>query len=146
MKKDFWFNFDDLNILGGFKNKIHIKGKWNEYDETKMPKLEVGVSYMGSDFPEVIEGECILSIDRKMFKKMLDAWLDEKIDYCDRWNHYCGVFGNIECEVEKDYDTYIIEYKEVEDNGKNEGIEEIKKEMTVYNVKFFDKVIDMEHG
>ena len=136
---------DDLTILGGFKDKIHVKGNWTEYDETKIPKLEVGVSYLGSDFPKTINGECILSINRKMFKKMLDAWLDEKIDYCDRWNHYCGVGGDIYCKVEEAYNTFINEYLEVEDNGENDGIKEIKKDIIVYDVKSFDE-IDMEHG
>jgi hypothetical protein len=147
MTTNYFFNFDDLKILGGYKNRVHILGIRDTYDETKMPKLEIGVSYKGSDFPDHFPEDCILSIDRKLFKKMLDKWLDEKLDYCDRWNHYCGVGGYIYCEnVEKAYDTYIYEYINVEDNEINDGLEEVKKNMVVYNVNSFDELIDMEHG
>lgn len=146
MKTDYWFNFDDLKILGGFKNRVHILGYRDEYDESLEPKLEVGVSYLGSDFPDHNPEECILSIDRKLFKKMLDKWLDKKLDYCDSWNHYCGVGGYIYCNAEKGYDTFINEYIEVEDNNINDGLEVRKKDIIVYNVKSFDELIDMEHG
>lgn len=146
MKTDYWFNFDEFKILGGFENRVHILGYRDEYDESLEPKLEVGVSYLGSDFHDHDPIECILSIDRKLFKKMLDKWLDEKLDCCDSWNHYCGVGGNIYCEVEKGYDTFINEYIEVEDNNINDGLEERKKNIIIYNVKSFDELIDMEHG
>jgi len=146
MTTTYSFDFQNLNILGGFKNRVHILGVMDTYDETKIPKMEVGVSYLGSDSPESIIEKCILSIDRKLFKKMLDKWLDEKLAYCDSWNHYCGVMGLIYCEVEKSYDTFIYEYIEVEDNDKNDGLEQRKKDITVYNVKSFDELIDMEHG
>ena len=112
-----------------------------------MPELEVGISYNMGDFPESETEECILSIDKKLFHKMLDKWLEEKLDYCDRWNHYCGVGGFIYCEkVKKEYDTHIYEYINVEDDGKNDGLKEVKKNMIVYTVDSFNKLIDMEHG
>ena len=142
MTTNYFFNFDDLKILGGYKNRVHILGIRDTYDETKMPKLEIGVSYKGSDFPDHFPEDCILSIDRKLFKKMLDKWLDEKLDYCDRWNHYCGVGGHIYCKkVTKSYDTVLYDYEE-----KNGDVKEIKKNIIVYNVESFDKLIDMEHG
>jgi hypothetical protein len=143
MKTDYWFSFDDLNILGGYKDRVHILGQMDIYDESLEPELEVGVSYKMSEFPNHYPINCILSIDRKLFKKMLDKWLDEKLDYCNRYNHYCGVFGFIYCEVEKAYDTYLIDYVETEDK---ECLKEIKKDIIVYNVKSFDELIDMEHG
>ena len=45
------FGFDNLDIIGGFKNKVHVVGLKTTYDETLYPKMEVGVSYKGSDFP-----------------------------------------------------------------------------------------------
>ena len=146
MKIDYWFSFDELKILGGYKNKVHILGQRDEYDESLEPELKVGVTYLGSDFPDHFPIDCILSIDRKLFKKMLDKWLDEKLDYCDNWKHYCGVGGFIYCKAEKSYDTYINEYIEIEDNDINDGLEERKKDITVYNVSSFDELIDMEHG
>jgi hypothetical protein len=146
MRVDYWFNFDELKILGGFKNRVHVLGYRDEYDENLEPKLEVGVSYKGSDFPDHDPIECILSIDRKLFKKMLDKWLDEKLDYCNSNGYYCGVGGYIYCDAEKDYDTYINEYIEVEDNPINDGLKVVKKNIIVYNVKSFDELIDMEHG
>jgi hypothetical protein len=140
MKIDYWFSFDELKILGGYKDKVHVLGQKDEYDETKEPKLEVGVSYLGSDFPDHFPEDCILSIDRKLFKKMLDKWLDEKLDYCDQWNHYCGVGGNIYCEkVTKAYDTIIYDYISNEND-------KIEKNIVVYNVNSFNRLIDMEHG
>lgn len=143
MTTNYFFNFDDLKILGGYKNRVHILGTKDTYDETKMPKLEIGVSYKGSDFPESEIETCILSIDRKLFQKMLNKWLDEKLDYCDRWNHYCGVGGYIYCKkVTKAYDTIIYDYI---DSNNNET-EQTEKNIIVYNVESFDELIDMEHG
>lgn len=147
MTTKYFFDFDNLKILGGFKNRVHILSVKETYDETLMPKMEVGVSYSMSDFPEPETEECILSIDRELFHKMLDKWLDEKLNYCDYNNYYCGVGGYIYSEnVEKAYDTYIYDYINVEDNEVNDGLKEIKKDMVVYNVHSFDEIIDMEHG
>lgn len=140
MVKEYFFDFDNLHILGGYKDKVHVQGLSYEWDETKEPKLEVGVTYLGSDFPDIIEEDIILSIDRKMFKEMLDKWLDEKIDYCDSWNEYCGVGGYIKCKVEKAYNTWINIYSD------NLDEKPTKKDFTVYNVVSFDEYIDMEHG
>jgi hypothetical protein len=143
MTTKYFFDFNDLKILGGFKNKVHVLGVKDTYDETLMPKLEVGVSYNSNDFPESEIEECILSIDRKLFHKMLDKWLDEKLDYCDRYNHYCGVFGAIFCEkVTKLYNTEIYDYITDENNN----IQQVIKPVIVYEVLSFDKIIDMEHG
>jgi hypothetical protein len=147
MVTNYFFDFNNLKILGGFKNKVHVLGIKDTYDETSIPKIEVGVSYSSKDFPENEIEECILSIDRKLFHKMLGKWLDNKLDYCDRWNHYCGVGGLIYCEnVKKEYDTYIYDYIDVEDSKINDGLKEVKKDMVVYTVNSFDELIDMEHG
>jgi hypothetical protein len=140
MVKKYFFDYDNLHILGGYKDKVHVQGLSHEWDETKEPKLEVGIIYKGSDFPEIIEEDVILSIDRDMFKNMLDKWLDEKIDYCDRYNHYCGVGGFIYCSCEKSYETWLNIYHD------NPDKQPTKKDITVYNVLSFDELIDMEHG
>lgn len=140
MVKKYFFDYDDLHILGGYKDKVHVKGLSQEWDETKEPKWEVGVVYHSSDFPEVNEEEVILAIDRNMFKDMLDKWLDKKIQYCDSWNEYCGSGGYIYCEVNKAYDTWINEYSEDLDE------KPVRKDITVYDVMSFEEYIDMEHG
>jgi hypothetical protein len=140
MVKKYFFDYDNLHILGGYKDKVHVKGLSQEWDETKEPKLEVGVAYNMSDFPEVTDEDIILSIDRNMFKDMLDKWLDEKINYCNHWNEYCGSGGYIYCETEKAYETWVNEYSNNPDENP------VRKDYVVYNVISFDELIDMEHG
>ena len=123
------FDFDDIKILGGFKNNVHVLGYRDTYDETDPTHSSLE------------RKECIFSIDRKMFQKMLNRWLDEKLDYCDRYNHYCGVDGFINCKkVTKAYDTVIY------DNGGDWRKDLVEKKLVVYNVGGFDKYVDMEHG
>jgi hypothetical protein len=120
------FDFADVKILGGYKNNVHVLGYRDTYDETDPTHSSLE------------RKECILSIDRKMFQKMLNKWLDEKLDYCDRYDHYCGVFGYIMCKkITHSHNTVIYDYVE----GLN-----IEKKLVVYNVGAFDKYIDMEHG
>ena len=144
LTSQYFFSFDDLKILGGFGDNVHIQGIKSTYDKTSTMKMEVGVSYKFSDLPSSSEEDCILSINRKLFQKMMDKWLDSKLDYCDRWEHYCGVGGEIYCEkVKKEYDTHIYEYNI---NEIDDGVKETKRNMVVYTVDSFNEVIDMEHG
>ena len=127
MIKNYSFDFDGLNILGGYKDRVHVQGILMEYDED-------------DDTIDTIWEDIILSINRNMFKYMLDKWLDEKINYCERWNGYCGVLGRINCDVEKDYETWLNIYPDDPDE------QPTKKDITVYKVLSFDEYIDMEHG
>ena len=108
------FGFDNLDIIGGFKNKVHVVGLKMTYNED-------------DDYGEAGFEDCILSIDRKVFHKMLDAWLDDKLSICDYHQHYCGVMGSVRCEV-----------KQIDDITKNDFI--------VYEVLSWDEDMDMEHG
>lgn len=112
----YFFSFDSIKILGGFKNNVHVEATEITGDE-----------------------ECILSIERSMFMDMVKQWLDIKIDYCDRFKHYCGV-GDILCSAEELYNTTVYEYEEDEDD--NIIVNKIEKK--VYQATNFE--IDMEHG
>jgi hypothetical protein len=117
----YFFSFDEPHIYGGYKNNVHVQG-------VKITEGEKST-----------EEDCILSIDRVMYTKMLNEWLDTKINFCDRWGHYCGV-GNVLCSAEELYDTVVYEYEEDEDDELI--VTEIER--TVYQVTSFE--IDMEHG
>lgn len=105
----------------------------------------VGVSYKDSDFPKHIDENCILSIDRKLFQKMQNKWLDEKIDYCERWNHYCGVGGIVYLEEEdvKELDTWELNDYELDENG--ESVETTHK-ASLLEVSSWNGHVDIEHG
>jgi hypothetical protein len=115
----YYFSFDSLHIYGGYKNNVHVSAvriidEENQKDE-----------------------DCILSIKRSMFMNIFNEWLDKKIDYCDRFGHYCGV-SNVLCSAERLYDTTLYDYGEDEDDEITEN------KTTVYQVITFE--IDMEHG
>jgi len=100
------YSFDDLDILGVYGKDVYLRGKIN------------------------FEHDCVIQISTQLFKKSLDYWINDKKDYCERYDHFCGMMGSIR----------PLEYEEM---GKME-IEEV--ELTVYKFNSIEEFTDMEHG
>ncbi len=81
----------------------------------------------------------VLRIKRSDFNKMIKLWIDAKAEYCKRYGHFCGVFGNFFIKVAKDYGKINL-LIDVEDETP------IYKEVPVLSVLSFDNHCDMEHG
>jgi hypothetical protein len=81
----------------------------------------------------------VLKIKRSDFNKMIKLWIDAKADYCKRYDHFCGVFGNFFIRVTKDCGKINL-LIDVEDETP------IYKEVSVLLVLSFDDHCDMEHG
>ena len=81
----------------------------------------------------------VLKIKRSDFNKMIKLWIDAKADYCKRYDHFCGVFGNFFIRVTKDCGKINL-LIDVEDETP------IYKEVPVLLVLSFDDHCDMEHG
>lgn len=77
----------------------------------------------------------MLAIERKLFHKMLDVWLDDKKDYCERWNHFCGEMGIIRSSDYKKLDTTNL-------LNENNTFDIVNK----FEILSFDSNTDMEHG
>jgi len=90
----------------------------------------------------------VLIVKRREYLRILNLYLDSKKDFCKRYDHFCGVFGELQV---LEYETYregfkMNEFNEVEDNGENDGIEFKEVEYPLYKVIKFDDHVDMEHG
>jgi hypothetical protein len=81
----------------------------------------------------------VLKIKRSDFNKMIKLWIDTKADYCKRYGHFCGVFGNFFIKMTKDYGKINLLIN-VEDETP------IYKEVPLLLVLSFDDYCDMEHG
>ena len=100
------YSFDCLEILGVVGEDVFLRG---------IP-----------DF----EQDCVVQISRQLFKESLDYFLNDKKDYCERYDHFCGVMGSIRS-------------LDCEKMGK---IEVEGKLLKVYKVNAIDSDTDMEHG
>lgn len=100
------YSFDCVDILGVLGGDVFLRGT--------------------PDF----EHDCVVQISRELFKESLDYYLNDKKDYCERYNHFCGVMGSIRS-------------LDCERMGK---IEVDGKLLRVYKVNAIDPDTDMEHG
>lgn len=92
----------------------------------------LGSARVDEDDPayEEDDDEVVISIPVSTFIANLEAWLDAKQDYCERYgDHFCGENGYIYCETftEKSIDHISAKYH------------------TAYQAEVWDEP-DMEHG
>lgn len=81
----------------------------------------------------------VLKIKRSDFNKMIKLWIDRKADYCKRYDHFCGAFGNFFIKMTKEYgETNLL--IDVKDETP------IYKKVKILSVLSFDDNCDMEHG
>lgn len=114
-------------ILGVIENNIHVKGQL--YEEENI-------------IPVVL----IISIDLHI--EMLYKYFDAKRDYCKRYGHYCGVWGQtIAVKYEEVGSTMLLDEEGTNWDAVDENKEDIKYVKTrMFEVLEFDEHIDMEHG
>jgi hypothetical protein len=81
----------------------------------------------------------VLRIKRTEFNKMIKLWIDSKVDYCKRYNHFCGEFGGFSIERTKEYgETNLL--IDVKDETP------IYKKVKILSVLSFNNHCNMEHG
>lgn len=92
--------------------------------------------------------ECVIVTTEKEYFKILKEYINTKRDFCKRFNHFCGVFGEFTADKYERLknDILLNDVFEVEDDGYNDGIEIKEIPYPVYFVHEFDKDCDMEHG
>ncbi len=89
----------------------------------------------------------IIVTTEKEYLNTLKRWIAAKRDFCERYNHFCGVFGELNAEkYSRIKDIVLNEYFDVEDDGENEGLAMREVPYPTYLVGEFDKHVDMEHG
>ena len=111
------YSFDDLNILGVFGQDVFVKGRLG-FDE-----------------------DCIIKISRRLFKQSLDCWLNDKREYCIRYEDFCGAMGTIrsnECSSEGTKEILTNYYQTEKKWG--------SKVLRVIKVHSIDPNTDMESG
>ena len=92
------------------------------------------------DFIHVQVSEAVLQIPRAQYVKSWILWLNGKKEYCERYNHYCGVMGNtIPLEFTQTQDIIINEWSQSDEDYK-------KVSYPSFIVTRFDDVYDFEHG
>jgi len=100
------YSFDDLDILGVFGKDVYLKGTIN------------------------FEQDCVIQIPRQLFKRSMDYWLNDKKDYCERYDHFCGVMGSIRPLDYQEMGTTVVD----------------EVELKVFKFTSIDSNTDMEHG
>jgi len=102
------YNYDGLHIIGCTAAGVYVK-----------PTEEM----------------LYLLFTRTMWNKMQKAWLDQKMDFCTRYEHFCG-WGCIHSKVQYVFDgTYAVH---------NDDFTTDMVDVPVYKV--LDILVDMEHG
>ena len=132
----------NTEILGVFDKGIYLLTYgYKIIDENKIVNLEVGKSYVASELSEGTEDfECILVMPEKIYIQEWKKWIKGKKEYCERFNHYCGVMG---C-VYPDNPVLIGKQTINRYNKQKEDYEQL--ELDVYKADIFTGSPDFEHG
>ena len=107
-------------VLGVFGKEIHLF-TYGHKDDTE-------------DF------ECILIMTEKEYLNQWKKWIKGKRDYCERYNHYCGVMGYVYSE-----DAELIGTQKLNRYNSDTGEDGII-EFPVYKAEKFWDEPDFEHG
>lgn len=119
-QENIYLNPHNDKILGVIGEYIYFKGEYSEY---------------------------IIVTKEKEYFKILKEYIKTKRDYCERYDHFCGVFGEFYADkYRRIKDITLNEYFDVEDDGKNDGMEMKEVPYPVYLVSKFNNRCDMEHG
>lgn len=105
--------------------------------------------YFRESIYKYLEGDekeefCCIRMKKAQYLQMIDLWLEQKQDFCKRYDHFCGVFGNFHIEEYKELGTInlLVDF----DENKGEDGEYIYKDVSLFEVISFDAHCDMEHG
>jgi len=120
-KEDLSFTPDQDEVLGVFGNDVHVQiGIISEDAESETP--------------------VILVIPREEYFRAWNLWLDTKKEFCERYEQYCGAFGNIHVEE-------CIKLEDVVASVYDEDSEtEVDVQIEVYKVSKFGDYVNMEAG
>lgn len=114
----------DSKIVGTDTAFVYIKEEYYEDGGSEM------------DF---IVHPCVIAVAIDTYLKLCNLWIKSKADICERYNHWCGVFGNFHIE-------------EFETSGEINLLVDFEDETPIYkNVPLFtalrfNEYCDMEHG
>ena len=121
MKEHIYLNPINDRIIGVVENEIYFKPEYRDY---------------------------VIVTTETEYLKLVKEYINTKRDFCKRYNHFCGVFGEFSAEkYERVKEDFVLnEPFDVEDDGENDGMEIRKVPYPIYFVSEFDKRCDMEHG
>lgn len=125
----------DGEILGGYDTNIHVVGRI-------CPDTEI--EYKEGEPNPIFDDDIkvILSIPLEMYLDIQKAWLSEKLDYCNRYGHYCGVFLGMDC-IGVDLGVKVT----ISNGWNDEGNDYNLIELPIYQIISFDPTTcDPEHG
>ena len=128
METTIYLECPDTKILGVFGKSIHLLT--HGYNEERGEEGE-GIE---EDF------ECILIVPEKVYLKEWRKWIEGKREYCERFNHYCGVMGYVH-----PLNPELIGTQKINKwNKEREDMDII--EVSVYKADKFTDTPDFEHG
>lgn len=122
MKEEIEIIFDPTEdeVLGVFQDIVHVRGR----DE---------------------DNPYIIAMSKKTYLKTVKNWLKGKQDYCERFDHYCGVMGyTFATKFYKCDEQIILNHFEYNDETDECIVTEVPTD--VYYVSKFDERHDFEHG
>ena len=94
MRTSYYFSFDTLEILGGFKNTLHIYGTKYTIDETKIPE------------PESIDPDSLTEAEIETYNKLKIEWtIDGPLDEVRKTNLRVLKFNEINFNI-----NYLANY------------------------------------
>ena len=85
----------------------------------------------------------IIKIKQKLYLECCSSWLNSKAEFCKRYNHFCGVYGNMNVEEYKNSGeiNIVVDY-----TGEEDDLKPIYKNVPIYEVISMNFYVDMEHG
>lgn len=97
-------------------------------------------AYKGYVYFKAENQDYIVVTPEKEYLKLIKLFIKAKRDYCEKYNHFCGVFGEFSAKKYRKakQDIHLIKYLE------NMESEEVP--YPTYIVDKFDKHCNMEHG
>jgi len=121
MEEDIYLNPLEDRIIGVVENEIYFKPEHKDY---------------------------VIVTTETEYLKLVKKYIETKRDFCKRYNHFCGVFGEFFAEKAERFeeDFKLNEPFDVEDDGQNDGLEMREVAYPIYFVHEFEKHCDMEHG
>jgi hypothetical protein len=119
--KEIYLNPLEDRIIGVVDNNIYFKSEYRDY---------------------------VLIITEIEYIQLVKQYINTKRDFCKRYNHFCGVFGEFSAnKYERLTNDFVLNQPfDVEDDGNNDGLEIREVQYPIYFVHEFDKHCDMEHG
>ncbi len=124
MKTTIFLECPNTEILGVFNKGVHLFAH----------------GYIDEDEENTKDFDCILIIPEKVYLQQWKKWIQGKREYCERFDHYCGVMGYVNPDNPELLGTQKL-------NRWNENIHDMElKEFSVYKADKFSDIPDFEHG